>query len=731
MISFKIIIFLSLFLHLQFLSGCRNTPVELYISTYGSDQNPGTFDHPFASLGKARDYIRELKKDGLKNDVTVYLREGTYYLSETLILGLEDSAPDGYNITFCNYMAERPVISSGINVTGWVQEEAVLPGLPDNACGKIWSAGLPEGIDSFFTLFDGEIRLPRSVTKGFLPTRDYVSNKPEKPEDLYLLHFPPGKIRNWPNLEDVEIFIMPCVAWTMNILSLEWVDESKNVAKTKIPATYPLTKMKNRQFPGGTVWVENVFEGLNEPGKWVLCSKTRKIYLWPLKIKPGENIKVPKLSVLIKVAGETRINDSIDIPVRGIHFKGLTFTHADRTAWDSDDSGIQHDWEMEDKDNSIIRFRGAEKCSVDACHFYNAGGNAIRLDYHAQYIEIRNSLFHDMGASALVMLGYGPGIKDVNKHNKIVNNHIHDCGQIWWQSQMITIWQSGENLIAHNYIHDVPRKAICISGVRPPFFQPDAEDQRECRRSIRFNETGNTTKLEELPPFLHSRNNIVEYNHIHNVLEMLGDGAAINISGAGLGNIIRYNYIHDINNPDVNSGIRCDNAQNGTIITHNIIFRSVNAGIAPKGYNKVVNNFLIDVSKGTGKGMIQALGNFGNSDIVKNIFVSTNDKDHFYSFIKDAKPPDVYLMMSDNTIDKNIYFSSNNENFRDNQVLTDLLKHGFDRNSRYTDPLFENWKDGDFRLKEGSPALEIGIEQVDITTKVGLTENFPPHFKDL
>src|SRR5690606_29468339 len=137
--------------------------------------------------------------------------------------------------------------------------------------------------------------------------------------------------------------------------------------------------------------------------------------------------------------------------------------------------------------------------------------------------EIKNNLFNDLGASAVMMLGYGPGIKNVNKYNKVTNNHIFDCGQIWWHSQMITAWQSGENLIAHNYIHNVPRKAVCIAGVRPPFFNRKKIQLRENSKSIRFNEIGDATTQEELYPFLHSRNNIVEYNHIHHALQKLGD----------------------------------------------------------------------------------------------------------------------------------------------------------------------------------------------------------------
>ena len=724
---FSTMVMVTFILHSNFLNG----QVQIYISPSGSDKNVGSKDQPFATLQKARNYIRELKKKGLKEDVNIYLRKGTYYLTETFELGLQDSAPENHRITYKNYEDEHPVISSGVRVTGWRKEKNDIPGLPSNATGHIWSTVIPAGISRFYTLYEGDKRLPRAVTKGFFPTKEYVSNSPEKPEDLYLLEFPEGKIKNWDNLADVEVFIQPAVAWTMNILPLEWVDEKRNVAKTTIPATYPLTRPKHDRFPEGTVRVENVFEGLDTPGKWVLNSKTRKIYYWPANNEPGENIMAPKLKVLIKVAGDSRIKEGTDIAVKGIHFEGLTFTQADRgDPWNLHDSGIQHDWEMEDKDNAMLRFRGAEDCSVDACHFYNAGGNAIRLDYHAQRIEIKNSLFHDLGASAVVLLGYGPGTKDVNKYNKIIDNLIHDCGQIWWHSQMIILWQSGENLVAHNYIHNVPRKAVAISGVRPPAFRPGAPDTRETRRSIRFNEVGKASKLEELPPFLHARNNIIEYNEVDHALDKMGDGGAINASGAGLGNIIRYNYVHDIVNPEANSCIRCDNAQNGTTITHNIICNSPNVGIAPKGKNIVSNNFLINVSQGTGKGMVQGLGNLGNSDIINNVFLNTGTNDNFYTFLKDDKPPQVYKQMVDNIVDKNIYYSTATPNFKPTPVLIALQKNGFDKNSLYTDPLFVDWKNGDFRLKKESPALKLGIEQIDISN-VGLTKDFPPYLKNI
>ncbi len=43
-----------------------------------------------------------------------------------------------------------------------------------------------------------------------------------------------------------------------------------------------------------------------------------------------------------------------------------------------------------------------------------------------------------------------------------------------------------------------------------------------------------------------TRTTTIEYNEIHHVMEMMGDGNGIYIRGAGAGNVIRRNYIHHL-----------------------------------------------------------------------------------------------------------------------------------------------------------------------------------------
>ena len=94
--------------------------IAFYVSPEGNDSWSGDgMARPFASIGKARDVIRALKKkDGLTQPVTVYLRGGLYELEETIVFTLEDSGTRACPITYTAYEDEEPVVSGGRGITG-------------------------------------------------------------------------------------------------------------------------------------------------------------------------------------------------------------------------------------------------------------------------------------------------------------------------------------------------------------------------------------------------------------------------------------------------------------------------------------------------------------------------------------------------------------------------------------------------------------------------------------
>jgi len=715
---------------------------DYYVAPDGNDNYTGTLERPFATLYRARDVVRKLVAADLQEDVTMYMRGGTYRLPHTLVLGLPDSGTDKHSITYRAYPGERPILSSGVPIVGWEPCGDDLASLPKMARGQVWVATIPKSLDRFFTLYDAQGRLPRAQGPGFVPTLPITQEQRSDPMQWYesrrLLHYPAGALKDWTNLEDVEIIARPRFRWMMNILPLAWVDEAKQVARTALPSTYALVPVHEAK-SDGTMWIENVLEILDQPGEWVLNTRERKLYLWPRHGEKPVQIVAPCLRELIRVEGLVDVQGPTDVPVRGLHFTGLTFTEADRDLWTLEDAAIQHDWDFVDKANGLLRFRGAEHCRVEHCTFRDSGGNAIRLDLHSQHITITGNEIRHLGAGGIMLIGYGPGTKDVNKHNTITNNHIHHCGTIYWHSHGIVVWQSGHNRIAHNTLHHMPRKAICLSGVRTYSFQPCNVPWRECNRTIRWYEVGERGKTWtwlEILPFMHTRNNIVEYNEAMYVLQMLGDGAAINISGAGDGNVIRRNFVHDIyTHESASACYRADNYQRNTLFEENVALRSNIAGFvlsggAPgiPGANHLINNVVCDVTSARLiNGCVRLwykVTSVDGSIFERNIFYQPVDNATFYRL---ADVPLDYIAKC--RVGNNILYDRGVDQGKTSANLEAIRSVGVALTDRYADPCFVDWRKGDFRFRPESPAPALGIKEVGVS-RAGITKDFPRELMD-
>jgi len=704
---------------------------DVYVSADGSDDWSGSLpesntqgtDGPFASLERARDAVRDLKKRK-STDIVVLVREGTYGLEETVVFGLEDSGEGDSTVTYAAFPGEKPVFSSGVEIGGWNKLTDPPPALPTAAHGKIWVADVPKASGApwrFFTLYDAEGLLPRARAAGFTPLDPPASEKERAYSAKNILHFPKGALKNWPNSEDVEIVIRPHHQWLVNILPLASVNEETQIAQTALAGTYRLTLLRMAK---KSCWVENVLGALDEPGEWVLNSQEGKLYLWPRDGRPPQGIMAPRLMELIRLEGNVDKAGPRDEPVRNLCFRGLTFMHGERYSLADDDKGLQHDWDMHDKANALIRLRGTESCAIEQCRFVHSGSGAIRVDLHGQQNKIVGNHIEHIGGTGILLCGYGPGTKDVNKRNLVYNNNIHHVGEIYWHSPGIFVWQSGENRVANNLIHHTPYTGMIVSGCMTHFFaRPDA---RELVRTIRWHEIGggpSEKTLEEVRPFLHTHDNLIEYNEIHHVMEKLGDGNGIYIRGAGAGNVIRRNYIHHLVGPTASqSAIRTDGGQRDTLIAENLIYKCVSQGIKLKLNNRVENNIIADVLKHREsiRGYLPLReGPMTGATIKRNIFYHTSSESCVFVG-QDPKPrrgreP---ALVKDIDMDNNLYYCVDNPG-ESRKALAEYQRDGVDAHSLAVDPLFVDPANSDFRLKAGSPAVKLGFIPIDLS-KVGL-----------
>ena len=258
------------------------------------------------------------------------------------------------------------------------------------------------------------------------------------------------------------------------------------MARTAVPATYPMGQTNFGNFPGGTMWVENVLQELDEEGEWVADFDRRRIYLISAGNRPPDGIVAPQLTEFIRVEGRIAYSDPVDEPVRNLAFRGLSFTQGDRWPWEADKVGwgLQHDWEMFDRPTALVRFRGAEKCVLEDCHFFQSGGAAIRLDLYCRQNRVSANHVEHVGGTGILLAGYGPGTKDVNKNNLVTDNRVHHVGELLHHSPGIFAWQSGDNRIANNLIHHTPYTAIVVSGR----ISWDRTGSGECAKTVRREE---------------------------------------------------------------------------------------------------------------------------------------------------------------------------------------------------------------------------------------------------
>ena len=702
-------------------------------------------DGPISTLNDARLKVRELKKKHPGQSIEVLVKGGAYPLTETVVFGLEDSGAEGAPVIYKAAPGETPVFSGGVPISEWKKLTTDPEGVSEKARGQLWVAEIPKQTNTQWmirSLYDGETMLTRARSGSFKyadveKKNDYnrqgkkltsilkYEGEPVAPFDRKIF-YKNDDLKDWKNPSDIEL-ILKDRPWLANIISLESIDTEKKIAHLAVDPTYQPINPRNRY------WVENAIEYLDEPGEWVVNTQQGRIYMWPKKDMADMNVIAPLLHEFIRTEGTE------DGPFAShLRFEGLTFTHGVRDTLQENDKGLQHDWEMYDKANAVIRFRNAEDCQVSSCVIKSSSGTGIRLDRHCQRIKIASNHLHHLGGGGIVLSGYGPGTKDVNKNNVVHDNYIHHIGQLLLHSAAIFIAQSGHNEITHNTIQEVPYNGMVISGCRPHEFYlvNRIPFRRAWVSSIRFDEcepyikkglaSKSQNRLVHFLPLLHARENRIVMNDISRTLLKLHDGNAIYFSAMGEDNWVERNYLHQ--NHDTAGAIRLDDNPSFTIIRENVITES-ERGLGLKGPADVINNFIFTETFLRGRSLPGWLG--GTKQVLpqRNIFMppaSSKSTSGLYLTDKRATNRPFYENLP--KMEDSIYFTQNkSEPYVPKAELgSDLVAGkpvtvGQDPvKLLYADPMFDEaaMQEGLYQFKAGSPAEKLGIKPIDLR-KVG------------
>ncbi|MCK5775568.1 MAG: right-handed parallel beta-helix repeat-containing protein, partial [Bacteroidales bacterium] len=320
---------------------------------------------------------------------------------------------------------------------------------------------------------------------------------------------------------------------------------------------------------------------------WAVDSEKGIVYYWPKENEKmtSANVIAPKLNELVRMQGDEK-NQKF---VKNIVFENITFNYTDRlpeNEWP--DEWLTRQWENVD---AAIYLSGVENCTFRKCNIYNSGTYGITFNHHCQNNTIERCEIGWTGSGGVFLEGYGPGTLDVNKNNIITRNYIHYHGLgNYWHSPSVQVYQSGYNRIDYNILQRSAYSSISIVGVyygylnKPSlffkgnyegqwhswnYFQIRTEDfSKEIQNGIR-NETFKFDR-ENVKPYLHTRNNLVENNIISEPHSKLNEGGAIYAWCTGKNNVLRSNAIFKSRGMPASSIIALDDVAEYFTITDNV-----------------------------------------------------------------------------------------------------------------------------------------------------------------
>lgn len=653
----------------------EETKADFYVAPTGNDAwsgrlaepNKAGTDGPFASLARAQEAVRQLRRrePDRKTPVTVLIRGGVYYLPETLVFTPADSGTAQSPAVYAAYPGELPMISGGTRLTGWRV----------TADGR-WQVHLPEverGEWDFCQIWvNGERRYrPRLPKDGYYfieaeapPTEENQG----KGYDRFV--FKEGQIRSdWRNLGDVDVLVFHM--WTMSRLRIKSVDDSTRTVTFTGPtvaAAWTADLAKGRRFI-----VENVHEALERPGEWYLDKSTGVLTYIPM---PGEapdttEVVAPRLERLVQIKGDGTLGQWVE----NLVFRGLVFEHSN---WVEGPKGYAFG-QAEAILPGAISATGARECVFEDCAVRHVGTYAVEFGPGCKYCRLENCDLWDMGAGGVKIgeMGIARDPNAVADHNVVRNCTIAHGGRLHPAGIGIWIGQSPDNLIEHNDIFDLYYSGMSIGwtwGYGPAIAQ----------------------------------RNIVQYNHIYQIGQnVLSDMGGIYTLGNHEGTILRFNHIHDVDYFYYGGwGIYFDEGTTRILAENNVVYRT-NGGCFHQHYgrdNVVRNNiFAFDQSQQVARTRPEDhISFFFERNIVywrQGVLLGGNFSGEGYRF------------------DNNVYWNALGADFNFAGMSLDQWREkGQDVHSLIADPLFVDPDNADFRLRPDSPAFQVGFQPIDIST---------------
>jgi hypothetical protein len=477
-------------------------PFEICVSPEGSDSNEGTIEKPMASIHMAQRKAREMRRLNdplIRNGIEIILRGGTYKLNEPLYFRPEDSGTEAGRTIVRAAAGERPVISGGIEISGWKKATGIIRGLARTAKNNIWVTDIPRIGGKYLefrqlwvnnrkairtsNLNDGKLDRILSVDKDHelfrIPAPRVAFRKKAQPE--FIIH-------QWWAIANLRV---KSINITGDSASIQFHQPESRI-EFEHPWPAPFIDVEKKYNGNSAFYFTNAIELLNQPGEWYADTHKGKIYYWPHKDEDMTNAKViaPFLESVVKVEG------TLDHPVSYLTFEGICFEH---TTWmrpsfsghvplqagmyildayklkipGTPDKASLENQAWTNRQPAGVEIRGAQYIRFERCKFRHMAATGLDFISGTNNDRVTGCIFNDIGGTGIQMgyfggpafeahLPYNPSdSREVCHHETIDNNLITNCTNEDWGCVGISVGYAHDINIEHNEVSYLNYSGIC------------------------------------------------------------------------------------------------------------------------------------------------------------------------------------------------------------------------------------------------------------------------------
>lgn len=422
-----------------------------FVAPNGDDADPGTVDRPFGTIRRAQQAVRHAPG-------VVWLRGGTHYLHEPLVFTPRDSGTKTAPAVYQAYGNEQPVISGGVRLEN-LNWQPYRDG--------IFQAKVPSDLQTEEIFVNGERQILARYP-NFDPHAPYF-------DGFAADALSPERVARWADPAGGYFHAMHPALWGDFTWRITGKDAPGRVTmeggwqNNRGAAAHPKIR-----------FVENIFEELDAPGEWFLHGKTHTLYFYP---PPGldlarATVEATRLRSLVEFRG------SEEQPVRFVILRGLTLRHAARTVMDTKEPLLRTDWAI--YRGGAVFFEGTEDCALEDSFLDQVGGNAVFVNHYNRRVTVRGCHVARAGASGICFVGDPQAARNplfnyaqVNRLEDLdrtpgprTGNYPADClvedcliyltGRVEKQTAGVNIDLAQGITVRHCSIYDVPRAGINI-----------------------------------------------------------------------------------------------------------------------------------------------------------------------------------------------------------------------------------------------------------------------------